>query len=93
MCFRIVASSADALERRGRKGCDMVDERPEAPDSTGGEAECFECGIRLEAAELAEIEGETLCWQCAEEYLRESDAGDPAASLDDPLSDRGAQLH
>ena len=70
----------------------MADERQEPLDPQY-DAACFECGIRPNAAELTEIEGETLCWQCAEEHLRDSDACETTASLDDPLSDRGAPFH
>ena len=56
-------------------------------------AECLECGIELRTEDLVEVDGETLCEQCAEEYQRESVTHEPTSSPDDPFSDRGAQLH
>ena len=56
------------------------------------EAECLECGIKLETDEVVEIDREILCGQCAEDYLRESEMHEPAASQED-IPESGARLH
>ena len=57
------------------------------------EADCFECGIKLQIEDITEIEGENLCDQCAEEHLRESATHDLTSSVDDSLPERGARFH
>ncbi|HLG88440.1 MAG TPA: hypothetical protein VKZ79_14740 [Alphaproteobacteria bacterium] len=71
-----------------------MNERKSKPeDGWTCEAECFECGIKLSDGEIAEVDGETLCDQCAEEYMREPGTHEAATAFDDPFSDHGARFH
>ena len=71
----------------------MTEQKSKTEDVWTCEAECFECGIKLNDGDFAEVDGETLCDQCAEEYMREPGMHEPATSPDDPFSERGARIH
>jgi len=72
----------------------MIKQKPENQDLGTYEVErCLECGIHLKDGEFAEIDGDTLCEQCAEEHMREPDSHEPAASQDEFSIERGARIH